>query len=342
MAYNTLPTAAGPLYNELVDQLLVSRSIAPEATTPRGTFVEKQVRGGTYVYLQVSALGRRKQHYLGPKSPAMTAFVEAARARWADPDKSSENTARLVSMLLQAGALGPSGASAKLLQTLDEHGVFRAGGVLVGSHAFAAYGAMLGVTWTGAYRTDDVDTASDPRVAIAVGEPVKMLDALEFAVPPLKGIPGFDPREPSTSFTSRGAGVRLDLVTAMHGSPTAKKVRTPSLGVHAQPLRFLDFLLADPVPAALIYGRGLLVRIPSPARFALHKLIVAHERRPHEANRAHKDRAQAAALLQWLTAERPGDLELAWDEIKRRGRGWSSRVSAQANRLDQNLVTWMR
>jgi hypothetical protein len=43
----------------------------------------------------------------------------------------------------------------------------------------------------------------------------------------------------------------------------------------SQPLRFLDFLIYDALPAALLHGGGILVNVPRPERYALHKLIVA-------------------------------------------------------------------
>jgi hypothetical protein len=41
-----------------------------------------------------------------------------------------------------------------------------------------------------------------------------------------------------------------------------------------------------------------------------------------------KDVLQAAQVLALLVEERAGDVLVAWDEIKRRGKGWMSRVSS--------------
>lgn len=328
-AYNRLPAAAGALYDELLDRLLAGSG----AGAPRGTVVYKTVRGHRYAYLQLSALGKRKQVYLGPESEALTELLDTLQERWRHSEEAGKSTARLVAMLQQAGALGPTGGIAKLLETLVHHGAFRAGGVLVGSHAFVAHGAMLGVRWSRAFRTDDLDIASEPRVALAVDERVDLKEAVERAIPPLSGIPGFDPRSPSTSFSSRGSELRLDVLTPLVGKPSDEPVELASLGVHAQPLRFLDYLIEETAPAALLFGRGLLVHVPLPARFALHKLLVAAARRPHEANRAEKDRAQASALLTLLASDRPGDLELAWEALAERGRGWTKRMRSQRKLL---------
>lgn len=50
----------------------------------------------------------------------------------------------------------------------------------------------------------------------------------------------------------------------------------PLLGVTAQPLKFLDDVLEDPTQTVLLSTAGhyCVVSVPSPARYAIHKLIV--------------------------------------------------------------------
>jgi hypothetical protein len=68
----------------------------------------------------------------------------------------------------------------------------------------------------------------------------------------------------------------------------------PALGVSAQSLHHLNFLIADPIQVPLLYRSGSLVQIPRPERFAIHKLIVADRRRSGPSKlKARKDRAQA-------------------------------------------------
>jgi hypothetical protein len=85
------------------------------------------------------------------------------------PPLAQTTYARLVDLLLttEAGdpAAGTTAAEAAVLQRLAP--VFRVGGVLVGSYAFAVLGNMLGVRWQDAIvRTDDVDIAHDYRIAV--------------------------------------------------------------------------------------------------------------------------------------------------------------------------------
>jgi hypothetical protein len=84
---------------------------------------------------------------------------------------------------------------------------------------------------------------------------------------------------------------------------------------------------------AIVDGGGILVNVPSPARFGLHKLIVAGERVAVLHTKIEKDRLQAGQVLSVLIEERPGDVRIAWDEIKRRGTGWMKRVSSGLLRM---------
>lgn len=59
-------------------------------------------------------------------------------------------------------------------------------------------------------------------------------------------------------------------------------------------MRFLDFLVSD---AIRIDFDGIAVRVPHPANFALHKLLVAPRRKSEKTER---DRAQAVQVLQAL------------------------------------------
>ena len=45
-------------------------------------------------------------------------------------------------------------------------------------------------------------------------------------------------------------------------------------------------------------------------------------------DKVEKDIMQAAQVISVLEDERPGDLLLAWDEVKRRGKGWIKRAKA--------------
>ena len=62
-----------------------------------------------------------------------------------------------------------------VLKRLAEYGFFRAGGVLIGTHAFIALGNLLGVRWADGSATLDVDFAHAGRnVSIALPATMRM------------------------------------------------------------------------------------------------------------------------------------------------------------------------
>ena len=80
----------------------------------------------------------------------------------------------------------------------------------------------------------------------------------------------------------------------------------------------------------------MLIQVPRPERFAIHKLIVADRRRGGpDALKARKDRAQAAFLVEALAEERPHDLAEAYQAALESGPAWRARIAASLARLPE-------
>lgn len=341
MPTRRLPETVHTLYAELLDRVVAAEAEAvARGLPPPGSFVSKRVKGNTYWYLQRSIAGRREQRYLGPESPALLSWMERAREARAETRSDVERRADLVDMLAAGGATPASAGPGRVIEGLAAAGVFRLGGVLVGTHAFLCLANVLGVAFERRHvRTEDVDIAHDPRLAVGFGPeepPADVPTALREVEPGFFGVPGFDPREPSTSFSIRGRHLRVDLVTPRRGRMSEEPVVLRRLGAAARPLAFLDYLLEDTVQAVLLYGAGALVNVPDPARFALHKLWLA-DRRPAALHaRARKDLDQAGAVLEVLLQDRPRDLRRAWAAVRRKRR---AQVQRGMERLSPELRT---
>lgn len=82
----------------------------------------------------------------------------------------------------------------------------------------------------------------------------------------------------SSYLIPQGPSFRLDFLTTLHrGGETPYE--HPQLHVTLQPIKFMEFSLVDVQQAILFNADGtVVVNIPHPARFALHKLIVFGER----------------------------------------------------------------
>jgi hypothetical protein len=303
------------LYAELLDQLRGAESSMP------GSFVSKQIRGNTYWYFQTTEGGRKRQRYIGRESPEVLEKMRNASETRSAAVADEQRRRELVAMLDAGGMLREPATVTAVLRILDQAGVFRSGGVLVGTQAFGCYANMLGVRFESqSLRTADIDVGHDPMVLLAWSgeEATSVLDELRRVDPAFFAVPGIDSREPSTSFKVRGRDLRVDFLTPAGSRSATKPVLLPRLNVAAQPLAGLDYLLDSPIPAAVVGGSGVLVNVPRPARFALHKLWVAQQRPASEQAKVRKDLRQAEQLIEVLREDRPDDLRAAANALKQR------------------------
>lgn len=329
-----LPAATLTLFAELSERLRALEAARSFASLP-GAFATKRIRGSDYWYFKTSAgpAGQR-EYFVGPDDASTRAVMAAHAQARATTGAEESDLERLCSMLRQGGAQLADTASAKVIGGLANAGVFRLGGVLVGTHAFVALANVLGVRWSSSLRTQDVDVAVERRLEVAVPQSdadlPRALDALHMGFLP---VPGLNPKRPSTSFKVRGHELRVDLLTPARGRRDGKPVHIGRLNAAAQPLELLDYLLESALPIPLVDGGACLVNVPDPARFALHKLIVSGRRPVHEQPKALKDRAQAAELLEVLYEDRRGDLRVALRALERRGPAWMARLRRAAGSL---------
>ena len=87
----------------------------------------------------------------------------------------------------------------------------------------------------------------------------------------------------------------------------------------------------------MICGSPCLVKVPQPARFALHKMIVSQERDAGATDKKRKDLVQAKNMLELLRADRPGDIELAREAMVKRGADWVKKVESASKEADISL-----
>lgn len=324
-----LPAATQTLYAELLERLL-AQSARRAVGQAQGTFTTKSINGETYVYFQYSEPGgKTRQLYLGKKAKDLEKLVERFRKERPEAELERADMERLSAQILTGGGWSMGTGPARVLKAFSDAGVFEAGAVLVGTHAYGLIGNMLGVRFLGAHlRTDDLDLAAVSLAAsperLSADAP-KALERLKMGFLP---VPGLDHRHASASFKVRGESLRVDFLAP--GKPGAP-VPLPSLGTSAHPLPYMDYLIENPERVAVLDSGGFLALIPSPARFALHKIVIATERPASQESKAAKDLAQAAQVLEHLAETRPGDLRLAADALRQRN--WGAKLERGARRL---------
>lgn len=328
-----LPESTRLLYAQLLTQCL--HGAAPSG---RGlSFVSKQIKGGKHWYLQLTVGSRKTQHYIGPDSAEVRSLIEEEKSLWdkAAPDLTVRE--KLVAMLLSGGAAGVSTVEARVFELLERAGVFLVNGVLVGSHAFSIYGNMLGVQWASeTTRTHDVDVAMDYRVLIGIRDhKVNLRQVLAESEMGFLEVPALDRKAPSTKFRIKGRQLSVDLLTPLLGRPATKPIHLHALDTYAEPVRFLDYLLEDTQPAVIVARAGILVNVPAPGRYALHKLVTAERRIAALQTKRTKDLQQAEQLITALLRDRPADLRMASRAASKQPAKFAQQMRAGMARLQK-------
>lgn len=341
MEIDRLASSVATLYAELLEQALVNERVAGlEGEFPGGP-VSKVVRGRRYLYWQIRKGDQASQRYLGPDTAELRQALERLDERRRETAGQRASLDRLASMLIHGGAPREESRVAAVLRLLADLGLFRRGAVLAGTQAFRAYSNLLSVRLpSAALRTQDIDVAHSVDVALAAAcEPVMHVEAA-LAKLGMLPVPGLDPRRPSTSFYMRGQELRVDFLTPGRRGTEESPVLVPGLGLSAWPLPFLDYLIEEPVPAVILDSSPIMVRVPRPGRFVLHKLWTASTRPAAEHAKAVKDRLQAQSLLSVLASDRPDDLSEAMAALGRRPTH-RRRVLQELERLPQEARTWL-
>ncbi|MEM7583995.1 MAG: GSU2403 family nucleotidyltransferase fold protein [Acidobacteriota bacterium] len=169
MPFDRLPETTQTLYAELLEQSIHAAAAQAAIAAPSGSFVRKHIKGRTYWYLQRLEGKHKRQHYLGPDSDTLRAWIQGIKDQHSIARDDRQRRQQLCSMLATGGAVRETAAMIQVLQILSEAGVFRWGGVLVGTQAFAALANLLGVRFDRqALRTQDIDVAQDPAIGIAL------------------------------------------------------------------------------------------------------------------------------------------------------------------------------
>lgn len=322
--FSELPLSAQTAYGELFEQTR-EFELRNALAGLVGSFHKVTRKGRKYWYFSYRDLDQKvRMAYIGPdddRSKALVSRFEAIRIK-----KPLSPVAR------SAIALGCTPAAPKhfrMIKRLSEYGFFRAGGILIGTHAFLALGNLLGVRWRHRAATLDVDLAHAGRnISLALPADLKIdvpgaLESLEMGLLPLRqfdGTGGAQYRNPSDP------ELRLDFVTSM--TRNGKPVQLPELNLALEPLKFLDLLLDGPTQASVIGNQGAcIVNVPVPERFAVHKLIVHGERPVAERAKATKDLLQTASLASYF--EKAGQARVfnrAWNEALDNGKHWRDRL----------------
>lgn len=278
-------------------------------------------RGKRYVYWQIKLPdGSFKRKSLGCENPGTDALIKSLLDRKKTANEAVTALKATTRSFVASGGMHIEAAHFKVVEWLARSGLFGKGVVVVGSHAFAGIGNALGVRWGGSLRTSDMDFVRPTAISLAIPdsgetinipEVVKAIDGSFFEVPKL------NLKHPSTSMMSRKSKVKIDFLTTQKAWGDDVPHYFPDISIAADPLKFMDYLIGDRLFQGLLVGAyPILVNFPDPARFALHKLVIAQERGTVFQTKAKKDIAQASEVVAaLLEIGREDDLQEAMDAL---------------------------
>jgi hypothetical protein len=327
------------LYSELVQRSL-DESFTSEFSA-NGRFVAVEVKGKKYWYFDTPKPdgGAQDRRYVGPlDDPEITKRVEAFKDLKAD----LKGRRRLVSTLTREAYLPrPLPMTGQVVEGLAKAGFFRMRGVLVGTVAYQCYSAVLGTRLDAvAMQTGDADFAQFHEISVAIKDSMPpILEVLRQVDRTFREIPSRVDGRVSTQFVSRDK-FRVEFLTPNQWSD-GQAVPMPALGgAAAFPLRFLDYLIYEPIRAVLLHGAGVSVLIPSPERYAIHKLIVGSRRKEDRdaTAKSSKDRLQARSMIEAMIAKRQhADLASAFTEAWDRGDHWRAAIRTSIATYDHDF-----
>jgi hypothetical protein len=335
---DTLSLPLLTLYADLQQQLEL-------ATEPAGSVFEQEVKGTRYLRAQVDAGRGRRTVHLGPASdPQAQARAAAIRVEM----QRAKERRRIVRALRDAGFGNPTPEIAAVAQVLALAGLFGNGVVLVGTGAYQCMAPLVGVRLPVAtLMTQDADIAtaslavSADRLDSPEGDEGSagraLLDILHDADPTFEGLPNLDRKAWPWRFRT-AAGFVLDILVPCLRRDDPEPIAIPALQAGGMPIQHMGWLITDPVPAVMLAGSGILVRVPSPARYAIHKLIIAQKRHATAAAKRAKDLEQARSLVLALKARDPWLLrDMAEDAASRGAAGWRQPMERSLAELGLSL-----
>ncbi|MEZ4260709.1 MAG: GSU2403 family nucleotidyltransferase fold protein [Polyangiaceae bacterium] len=322
--FNTQPMALQTAFAELKRQALEQPSVLVGSP---GSVVTRTNKGRRFLYRDYYGPDAKKAaDYIGP---AGDAAAESRAAELREQIALANALIEQASLLAQHGYVRVDARTSAILAALANNGLFRAGALLVGSHAYGALLNELGVR-AAATATEDVDVARHRRLALDGAKSFE--EMLHDSRVALRPVPPLVRHQASASWKPPGPDrLRVDLLMPTRGDAVTV-LPTPELRAHATALPWLGYLTETSMPAVVL-GRSAMVpvHVPQPERLACHKMLVSQLRRD-TSEKAAKDIEQAATLVAVLAEVSPEALEAAFARVP-------TKVRAKARRGARRVLT---
>jgi hypothetical protein len=321
-----IPLNIQTLYADLLQQL--------QAASRAGSIYIQTVSGIRYAYLRRQVGAKRIDDLLGREDDVAVA-QEVDRIRI---EAGLRKERRKLIAMLKRWLPQPTQTLGRVVEVCSEAGLFRNGAVLVGTAAYISYPAIIGQALPAqSLGTQDVDVAaaslaleSDAFDEDGRAMPFELI--LRQADPTFIGLPQLNRNMPPSRFRAAN-GFMVELLTQRRSLEEESPRPLKALSAGATPLQHMAWLIARPIEAICLHGAGSLVSIPTPSRYAVHKLIISQKRDPGSTVKAAKDLLQAKALIEALHVSAPFELDDALVDARSQGK------DSWAEPIDRALAT---
>ncbi|MGQ0483869.1 MAG: GSU2403 family nucleotidyltransferase fold protein [Hyphomicrobiales bacterium] len=316
-----------PLSIQTIYAELLQRVGTPDGL--RGSLYQRMLKGTRYTYLKRQRGRQREDRFIGRSDDPHTAETVAAIKR---ANAAAAENRKLVRILRGSGIPAPVNALGAVLDVLAEAGL-TGSMVIVGTAAYQCYSPIVGYSLPAAsLTTQDADLATATLALAPENREDTLETILKRADPAFAAVPSLDPRQPPSRFRSAN-GFIVDLLTPQFRRSDRNPMPLPGLAAGAVPMQHLDWLIENPIHAVALHGAGIPLRVPQPARYAIHKLIVA-QKRAHDAVKRTKDLHQAKSLIEALRHSDPWALRDAYEHAAAQGeRGWRRPIDRSLKEL---------
>ena len=269
-----------------------------------GTLAARSNAEGTRFWVRrfSDAAGKHREEYLGKVDDSTaTRRVDDLRAQIAAANAAITR----VRMLARDGYAVVDKKAFFTLASLHNHGVFRAGAFLIGSHAMVPSSIrwVCAPSLTLPRTSTSRDVKRSPSARYRASSTCCARRAWSSS-PCRSSAGGHRPHG------SKSAARRISASTCL---PAAGKyyavVPVPELKAHATGLPYLAYLLGAPQIVPILSPHGIVAtRVPTPERYAVHKLVVSQLRGAAHP-KVDKDLHQAAVVIDALAERAPGAME---------------------------------
>ena len=129
--------------------------------------------------------------------------------------------------------------------------------------------------------------------------------------------------------------LELEFLVSAKGRAIERVKRIPSLGINAQPLRYMSILIESLMEVTF---SGISILVPRPGAMGLHKLIVSTERR--SSTKRNRDITLALSLLRFCCAdeERANETRQLFMGLPK---GWQRKIRTVLAHLDTETLEWL-